>query len=191
MQAAITDPRMQPKTITDADIVIIHAGINNISNADKPTDICEEFHNLTHAIQGINSKAKVMISSVLPKKRDLLSTENISITNNLLKNMCTEKGFIFIDNDNIILKDGKVNQTLFYDEVHLNNEGSVVLGKQLNKAIRTSLGLQQNFSEKSVNFQKAQHHQKLDPNRRYKIRNRDIQTTPRFWPWNPWMHPKW
>jgi hypothetical protein len=66
--------------------------------------------------------------------------------------MCTEKGFIFIDNDNIKLKDGKVDQTLFYDEVHLNNEGSVVLGKQLNKAIRTSLGLQQNFSLKSVFF---------------------------------------
>jgi hypothetical protein len=63
MHAAITDPKMQPKTITDADIVIIYAGINNISNADKPTDICEEFNNLTHAIQGINSKAKVISST--------------------------------------------------------------------------------------------------------------------------------
>jgi hypothetical protein len=63
--------------------------------------------------------------------RDLLSAENISATNNLLRNKCSEKGFTFIDNNSVILKEGKVDHTLFYDEVHLNNIGSVLFGKQL------------------------------------------------------------
>jgi lysophospholipase L1-like esterase len=191
IHTAITDSETQPKTIKEADIIIIHAGINNISNADKPKDICEDYQKLTDTLQGINSKAKIMISSIVPKKRDLLSTENISATNNLLRSKCSEKGFTFIDNNSVILKNGKVDHTLFYDEVHLNNEGSALLGKQLKSAIRTILGIQQNTTSQSVNFRKAQHHPTHEPNRRYIPRNRGYTAPHRHRPPNPWMSPKW
>lgn len=40
---AIKHQETRPKAAEEADIIIIHAGINNISNADKPADIKEEF----------------------------------------------------------------------------------------------------------------------------------------------------
>jgi hypothetical protein len=56
-------------------------GINNILNADKPSSICEDFTKLTDTLKSLNKGAKIGISSILPKKRELISKDNIIETN--------------------------------------------------------------------------------------------------------------
>ena len=48
--------------------------------------------------------------------------------NNLLKDLCHENGYFFIDND-LIKRDN------LYDGVHLNEEGSVILANNILHAL--------------------------------------------------------
>jgi lysophospholipase L1-like esterase len=186
----ITEQKTRPNTLESADIIIVHAGINNISNADKPSSICEDFTQLTYTLKSLNKSAKIAISSILPKKRDLLSKDNITETNIQLNTLCREKGYIFIDTYKGFTSNSKVSQNLFYDEVHVNAEGSRTLGMILNSEIRNILGLEDSSLKKPVNFRFASNRQRTDhqhhfhgqPPRGYqKLRSR--------WPQNYWVLP--
>ena len=63
----------------------------------------------------------VIISSVLPRNKWFLQ-ERARDLNKFLSELCKVCGFIFIDNSNIL-----VDQHLYTDGVHLNDEGTIVL----------------------------------------------------------------
>jgi lysophospholipase L1-like esterase len=183
----ITHNKTQTK---EADIIVLHTGIKNISNANSPQSICEDFTNLVTSIQSANQNVKIAVSSILPKRRDLLSKKNIDEANSLLEKLCKNKGFLFLDNSSAFMKYDKVNQNLYYDEVQLNKEGSAILGRQINAGIRKILGInsyssrqqENNFSTERVNFRNAniwhgyaRRHQ--HPQQRFRMYQG---------PWDPW-----
>ena len=63
---------------------------------------------------------QILISGIITRKQGYMDRRRDEL-NNLLKDMCYENGYTFIDNDNI------TRDHLCYDEVHLNNEGSYIL----------------------------------------------------------------
>ena len=83
---------------TKVDAFVIHAGINNVSNADSEKLILEEFKDLTDKIQSVHSNAKIICSSILPKKHDRLSLNVIKNVNDEIKVLCDTNGFYFMDN---------------------------------------------------------------------------------------------
>jgi hypothetical protein len=55
-------------------IIIVHVGITNISNADKPISICKDF-NKTYTLTSLNNDARIAISPIHSKMRDFLSKQ--------------------------------------------------------------------------------------------------------------------
>ena len=71
--------------------------------------ICEN-----HGVQ------QVLISGIVTRKQGYMDVRRKEL-NTLLRDMCYELGYIYIDNDNI------THDHLFRDGVHLNNDGSEIL----------------------------------------------------------------
>lgn len=115
-----------------AHLVILHinclsgiSGINNISTVDKPATIAAHYNDLHEYIRQSNLVSKVIISSILPKYKDRLSLGVIKETNDPLKVFCPEKGFTFLN----------------CDELHLNKRDRTVFGKNIRSALYTMFKL--------------------------------------------------
>ena len=67
---------------------------------------------------------QVLICGIITRKRGYMERRRIEL-NNLLKDMCYDSGYIYIDNDNI------GHDHLYEDGVHLNHEGSNILAGNL------------------------------------------------------------
>ena len=76
--------------------------------------MCAEYH-----------VSNIFISSVLPRRGAFFQAKRQEL-NNLLRNLCIEYGFIFLENNNINQK-----EHIWRDDVHLNNVGSDVLSDNL------------------------------------------------------------
>lgn len=170
--------------IKDTDVFVIHAGINNVSNNDQPKDIKEQMHELTKLLQETSTKAKVIVSSVLPMKSISPPVDTIRNVNIQLKNLCDEKKFTFIDHTSSFMKDGQVNQNLYYGEVHLNDHGAAILANKIKATVRKVLNI--NLRKTQVNFPQARHFHKTP---------REHQNSKQFQPWRtqqfqPWRTPQ-
>ena len=121
----------QKMNITNLDAVILHVGINNISEAELPETIVDHFRDITDTIKNKNSNAKILISAILPKRRDNLSLERITATNTSLEDFCKDEGYVFIDHT----KSFKEKTFLYRDEIHLNSRGGAVLGTNIRNAV--------------------------------------------------------
>ena len=85
---------------------------------NRPSVSPSSSYTLTRKQYGVQN---VIISSVLPRNKWFLQ-ERARDLNKFLSELCKVHGFIFIDNFNIL-----VDQHLYSDGVHLNDEGSIVL----------------------------------------------------------------
>ena len=110
--------------------VVLVAGGNDLPSYRRalPDDIITIAHNLING--GLTARNKygvlnVVISSVLPRS-SIWFQGNRRHLNNLLRELCVEHNFIFIENDNIILR-----HHLHHDGVHLNAMGSKLLSANL------------------------------------------------------------
>lgn len=121
--------------VLNSDIVIVHAGINNISDAETCDTIVDQFKGLVSSIRTINQNVQLIISSILPKKHDKLSSKPITDLNKLLATFCKNNNILFLDNTQSFMTERGVNRSLYRDEVHLNPRGAAHLVKNMKRAI--------------------------------------------------------
>ena len=192
----------QDNRFTTSDAIIVHAGINDISEAHAPIDIMGQYDDLVSTIKNVNSSAKIIVSSVLPTKRnDKLSTKCVAEINSRLKQKCsTDTQMHFMDNSPKFIVDDSVNKALYTDEVHLSSKGAAVLARNImdtiNKCLQTGYNSRPrqagNFHGTSLQKTMGQHQrprgQRPGPPRRQPTRQRG----PQAWI-PPWMRlvPKW
>lgn len=138
--------------IKQAKAVVLHVGTNNVSDADQPESIADEMKDLANTVNNINSEAKIIVSSVLPRRNDRLVNRVISETNQALRNACEEKGYHFLDNTPSFMTDNIPNSALYRDNIHLNPRGGKTLGENLQKKIRSVLHLPTNDRETQQNY---------------------------------------
>lgn len=133
--------KLESKTIdvSQSDLIIVHLGINNVSNGDSPSELLIQYSQLVTAIQEQNKYSKICFSSVLPKKHDRVSDKIINDTNNQLKSFCQINKHLFIDNSKYFMSNGKVEKSLFFDDYHPNDNGLSVLTNTFRSSIMDHL----------------------------------------------------
>ena len=60
----------ETSAIRQAQTVVLHVGTNNVSDADQPESIADDIKDLADTIHNINKDAKIIISSILPRRND-------------------------------------------------------------------------------------------------------------------------
>ena len=98
--------------IRQAQTVVLHVGTNNVSDADQPEWIADEMRDLANTIHNINQDAKIIVSSILPRRNDKLVNGVKGNTNQSLRNACEENGYYFLDNTESFMNDDKPNSAL-------------------------------------------------------------------------------
>ena len=66
---------------------------------------------------------RIFVSSVLPRVQSLLQKRRFEV-NNILRRLCEDYGFHFVENDNMTLRDH-----ICHDGTHLNVDGTIQLAR--------------------------------------------------------------
>ena len=111
---------IQPDLIDDKpDVVVIHAGCNDIPNTSlEPRTIAEGIIKLGKICKNYNTN-DIFISSLTCRSRNYLNTRVKSV-NGILKDLCKVYNFHYIDNSNISRED-------LGDGLHLEEQGKIKL----------------------------------------------------------------
>ena len=181
----------ETSAMRQAQTVVLHVGTNNVSDADQSESIADDMKDLADTIHNINKDAKIIVSSILPRRNDKLVNQAIEKTNESLKNACEEKGYHFLDNTESFMKDNKPNTALYKDNLHLNPRGGRTLGENIKQKIQHILNIQVNDGERdnSNSRQQGQNFQNgRQPGRRRFMNNRGMMymPVPMFQP--PWFN---
>ena len=119
--------------------VVLHAGANDISDAQPAETVANELKKAASIIRTVNPETKILISSITPRRNDRLVNSAISEANHSIKNTCQEHDFMFIDNDKSFYKDTKPDVSLYRDGINLNKKGGKFLGQNIQEALRAIL----------------------------------------------------
>lgn len=177
----------EERCIKQTKAVVLHVGTNNVSDADQPETIVDEMKDLADTIKNINSGAKIIISSILPRRNDRLANNVITATNQSLRQACEEKGYHFLDNTSRFMKNSVPDSTLFRDNIHLNPKGGKLLGESVRQKLNTILGLSDNSTPDSMdNGQQTNFHNGRQQGRRRFTNSRDMMYMP-----VPFFQPPW
>ena len=108
------------------DSVIILAGGNDLpTSRNNPLPVLRIANDIMEI--GIACKkfnvSNIFISSVLPRQLVYLQKRRKEL-NGILRNLCIVHNFVFIDNENIILR-----EHILKDGVHLNDSGTILLAR--------------------------------------------------------------
>ena len=166
---------VEDKRLKTCDAVLIHAGINNISETETPSNTMDQYKELITTIKEQNRGAKIIVSSVLPKKSDKHSARSIEELNSKLNNMCVaSEQMLFMDNTPRFTNGSRTIVNLYEDETHLSTRGAAVLAKNIMDAVNTSLktgynskpNQAGNFRQSSLQKTMGQHQRWRGPPRR-------------------------
>ena len=113
---------------TDSDVIIVHAGTNNLSSI-SPEQLSTEVLDTLQKIQDNNKQSKVVFSSVFKRTDKGLNLKIIKL-HKILNEELTLNGFDIIDNDNIYFSN------LAKDGLHLNEGGTRKYASNLSKFMR-------------------------------------------------------
>jgi lysophospholipase L1-like esterase len=186
-----------PEFVKNLDVVVLHVGTNNVSSAASSEQIITDFKNTIQTLSFLNSKVKIVVSSILPRRNGFQINKKISQTNKELQRLCSVNGYHFIDN---YVNLGYPSQ--YRDNIHLNPQGGRALGENIRYAIDTVLGLSTSSSTTSstVRNENGSFQKGRSPGRRnYHMyqRQRHIypMSVPSYWmgeqsPW-PMAHHAW
>ena len=122
-------------SIKQAKAVALRVGTNNVSDADQPQAISEEIKDLADTISNINRDAKIIVSSILPRRNDRLVNVVIITTVQTLTEMCEETGYHFFDNTPRFMISGIPDSSLYRDNMHLIPKGGKVLGMNIRQEL--------------------------------------------------------
>ena len=145
----------QNTQLTTCDAILLHIGINNISDSETPSDIIGKYENLISSVKKINKTAKIIISSIIPKKSETEVSQPISEVNRTLKSMCDNDATLyFLDNTPRFTSRNTTNTSLFTNEVHLSSKGAAYFASNIMAAINSCLktGYNTQSSTSSGNF---------------------------------------
>lgn len=121
---------MLPSLRKDPDEIILHVGTNDLKSMN-PQQVAESVVNLADNIVQ-NSKAKVSLSAILRRSDDPVLSDKVPKVNKVLKTFSTNRGWSFIDHNNIDHK------SLNNRGLHLNQQGSSTLSKNFMAHINKS-----------------------------------------------------
>ena len=109
-------------------IVLIQCGGNDLQTVKAnptPVDtIANDIIDAAKICENHGAEHVLIASIIMRNKQDYMEKRRREL-NILLKDMCYDFGFIFVDNENIR------HEHLFNDGVHLNHDGSAVLGSNI------------------------------------------------------------
>ena len=113
--------------------VVLVAGGNDLPNRDISMDGIRKVANCLIE-GGLRCKTQygvdqIYISSIMPRSHSAFQGNRHQL-NQMLKTLCEENDFVYIDNDNIVLR-----PHVDYDGVHLNDDGSYLLRENLLDAL--------------------------------------------------------
>ncbi len=104
----------------EIDRIILMIGTNNLDR-DSDEDIVEGIRFLLSAIRERQPKAEIKLVGLLPR-RD--KEQRVKLLNKQLRSMAAREGCDYVDaGKSLLLKNGKVDESLFYDGLHPNNDG--------------------------------------------------------------------
>ena len=113
------------------EIVVIHIGGNDLpTSKNNPTpieDVANRVIDTAKLCENFGAK-KILIAGVIVRNLGYMEKRRL-LLNSQLKKLCMEHNYIFIDNENI------TRQHLLNDNVHLNEDGSVVLAENMLSAL--------------------------------------------------------
>ena len=173
--------------LTNLNAIILHAGAGNITDAYTPDSIVNGLKDAAETIHNVNPEARIIISSILPRRNDRITNTVISETNHALKDVCQEQDYVFIDNDKVFLKDGRPDVSLYRDPLNLNKKGGKFLGQNMQEILHKTLHLQPNPQRETRQSPHLQREARQYPNQdfRFPPNNRQADQQNRMMP--PWM----
>ena len=179
--------------LANLNAIILHAGAGNITDADTPDSIVNGLKDTAETIHNVNPEARIVISSILPRRNDRITNSVISETNQALKDVCQEQDYVFIDNDKVFLKDRRPDVSLYRDPLNLNKKGGKFLGQNMQETLHKILHLQPNPQGEARQSPNGQREARQYPNQdfRFPPNNRQVDQQNRMIP--PWMpfYPPW
>jgi lysophospholipase L1-like esterase len=113
--------------------VLVMIGTNNLGlNSDE--DIVNGLQFLLEQIHLRKPKAEIMMAGILPRKN---MEKQVAAINRQIKAMALKNGFKYVDFGRPLLKDEKINISLFEgDGLHPDKTGYEVLGKEIERAVK-------------------------------------------------------
>ena len=100
--------------------IVVMIGTNNLDR-DGDEDIVEGVRFLLSAIRVRQPKAQIKVVGLLPR-RD--KEQRVKLLNKQLRVMAKQEGYCYIDaGKGLLLKNGKIDEALFFDGLHPNNAG--------------------------------------------------------------------
>ena len=116
-----------PSREHENDLVILHCGTNDLRGTKQAKQVADGIIELAKDLKTTNNE--VMISSILPR-RDNLNNKGKEV-NNFLSVWCRQNKYHFIEHTNI-----DANKHMNYNGLHLNYQGTNILGCNLEAAIK-------------------------------------------------------
>ena len=127
--ARIAKMKNQRKLEPDSDVIIVHAGTNNLKSA-TPVQLSNEIIETLDDIKSNNPGAQVVFSSIFKRSDELHLNAKVIQTNKISKDKLLLQGYVLIDNDNILFTN------LAKDGLHINQEGLRKFAGNISKYIR-------------------------------------------------------
>ena len=127
--ARIAKMKNQRRLEPDSDVIIVHAGTNNLKSA-TPIQLSNEIIETLDDIKSNNPGAQVVFSSIFKRSDELHLNAKVIQTNKILKEKLLLQGYDLIDNDNILFTN------LAKDGLHINQGGLRKFAGNISKYIR-------------------------------------------------------
>lgn len=111
-----------------ADIIVVHAGTNNVREGVWADEVMGEMMDLVDVLKRNNTKAKIIVSGVIKKRG--VDMRTINSVNDELSWLCERRECLMVDG-NCWIEESDIAR----DGVHLNRRGAYKLGGLLCRAI--------------------------------------------------------
>ena len=120
---------VRPTMKRSPDLIVLHAGTNNLRNEDPARVIAEKLMELALNMKG--NENDVMVSSLIARSDDEDLQQKLMQVNEILEAECQRYNLCFIDNGNI-----SPTQHLNGGGLHLNYKGTVLLASNFIEHIK-------------------------------------------------------
>ena len=124
------------ESICTVDVILIHAGTNNLSDGDSEESVTEQLQRITEIVEDVNPFCKIIVSSILPHKSDSLGNQLIRKTNQSIEQLCRAKSYSYMENTHLLQKNGTPDKSLYQDNIHLNAKGGKGFGETISREFR-------------------------------------------------------
>lgn len=117
-----------PSLVDQSSVILLHVGTNNIHKDMVLESLLVAYHSLILKIRSFNTNAQILISSVLPRKRDFTSLgKNVILLNDLLDQYSAGWGVYFVKSYKPLLKFGLIKAGMHRDGLHLTTKGDFLV----------------------------------------------------------------